>query len=84
MGLLIFFLVLGVVTTVVCVLKGRHFSALFGIGVIGTVIWLLNEVASVSGEEPYAGYGIAFFFTFVVLPLSLLVTIGALRPALAD
>ena len=84
MAFFISFIVVDVVATVVCVLKGRFFSTFFGVGAIVTASILLGgAVAPSTGglEDLGRAYGIAFFTLFGLFPLSLIVIIGALRQA---
>ncbi len=84
-GFIWFFLAIDVVATIVCVLKRRRFSALFGVGAIGSVIWANYDIANSEPTGASAlviGYGLAIAIVVFFL-LSLLVTIGALRHATA-
>ncbi len=85
MAFFIFLLVVDVPATVVCVLKGRFFSAFFGVGAVVMASILLNAVAAPSTGDGLAdlgrALGMGIYTVFVLFPLSLIVIIGALRQA---
>ena len=85
MAFFIVFLVVDVLATVVCVLKGRFFSAFFGVGAVVMASILLNWNAAPSTGDSSTdlsnAYGMIILSGVVLFPLSLIVIIGAFRQA---
>jgi len=81
-GFVIFVIAVDAVAIVVCVLKGRFFSALFGVGAIGIAIWALSrsQILCPPACPKATPYG-AVVWLYGSVPLSLIVIIRAIRQA---
>ncbi len=74
-------LAVDVVATVVCILKGRHVAAFFGVVAVGNLIWFFISVATFVPMSGYWEIPAGVIGLLVSLPLSLIVIIGAPRQA---
>ncbi len=72
-------LVVAVVATVVCLLKGRRVYGLVGVGASILVAALLFEAREVD-DEMLEGASLLIGFVFFGLPLTILVVAGASQP----
>ena len=72
-------LVVPVVATVVCLLKGRRIYGLVGVGASILVAALLFEAREVD-DEMLEGASLLIGFVFFGLPLTILVVAGASQP----
>jgi hypothetical protein len=77
----IFLLAIDVAATIVCVLKGRFFSAFFGVGAIGSLVWAFISLATFESSGGFLDLPVGVLGLPASLPLSLIVIIGALRQA---